>query len=66
VTLTGLLYDPTRPDPAVLDIDGPDYYATGWAAALDPIPAPGHRAGCMWAEYGVDTAYCPCQPPLTP
>jgi hypothetical protein len=55
-------YDPTQPDLVVLDIDGPDYYATGWAAGLDP--APGHQPDCMWAGYGVHISYCPCQPPL--
>lgn len=64
MTRNGVLYDPTVPDPAVLDIDGLDFYATGWAADLADTPAPGHKPGCMWAEYGVDTAYCPCQPPL--
>jgi hypothetical protein len=58
-------YNPGVPDPAVLDIDGPDYYAAGWAASLDPIPAPGHREGCRFAHLGVDIAYCPCQPPTT-
>jgi hypothetical protein len=64
MTLTGILYDPTVPDPAVLTVDGPDYYATGWAAQLDQIPAPGHKAGCMFARLGADRAYCACQPPL--
>lgn len=62
--MTAEAFDPTRPDDAVLSIDGPDYYATGWAAGLDPIPAPGHHADCMWAHYGVPAACCPCQPPI--
>lgn len=64
MTVAGLLYDPTMPDPAVLDIEGPEFYATGWAEALDPIPAPGHQPDCRFAALGVDHAYCPCQPPL--
>lgn len=65
MTLTGLgLYDPSIPDPAVLDIDGHDYLATGWAAALDPIPAPGHQATCRLAQYGTPAEVCACQPPL--
>jgi hypothetical protein len=64
MTLTGLAYDPTVPDDAVLTIEGPDYYASGWAAALDPIPAPGHKPGCMWADYGIPAPVCTCQPPL--
>jgi hypothetical protein len=64
VTRGGLLFDPAVPDPAVLDIDGPDYLATGWAADLDPMPARGHLPGCHFAALGVDRAYCPCQPPL--
>lgn len=64
MTITGLLYNPALPDDAVLTIDGPDYLATGWAAALDPTPAPGHRPGCHWAVLGIDRAWCTCQPPL--
>lgn len=64
MTITGLAYDPTKPDPAVLDIDGPEFYATDWAADLDPIPAPGHEPGCRFALFGVNAAYCACQPPL--
>lgn len=64
MTRRGLLYDPTVPDPAVLDIDGLDYLATGWAADLADTPAPGHKAGCMFADYDVPAAVCACQPPL--
>lgn len=65
MTLIGLAYDPTRPDPAVLDIDGPEFYAAGWAADLDPIPAPGHEPDCWAARYGFPLAVCnTCQPPL--
>lgn len=64
MTRAGVLYDPTTPDPVVLTIDGPDFYATGWAADLDLIPAPGHRVGCRYAALGIDAAYCACQPAL--
>lgn len=64
MTITGLLYNPALPDDAVLDIDGPEFYATDWAAALEQIPAPGHRAGCHFATLGTDVAYCACQPAL--
>jgi hypothetical protein len=65
MTHKGLLYDPTVPDPAVLDIDGFDYLATGWAADLaGPPPAPGsHKPGCRLADLRLDDA-CACQPPL--
>jgi hypothetical protein len=65
MTLTGLDYDPTRPDDVVLTIDGHDYYATGWAIGLDQIPAPGHRDGCWSGSKGFPVEVCPtCQPPL--
>jgi hypothetical protein len=65
MTLTGILYDPTVPDDAVLTVDGPDYYATGWAAQLDgPAPAPGsHQPRCRLADLRLEDA-CACQPPL--
>lgn len=62
MTLAGLLYDPTRPDPVVLSIDGPDYLAEGWATGLD-APAGSHRPGCRLADIRLDDA-CACQPPL--
>lgn len=65
MTVDGITYDPTRPDPVVLDIDGPDFLATGWAAALDQIPAPGHRPDCWAARYGFPVEACnTCRPPL--
>jgi len=63
MTLTGLLYDRTLPDDAVLTIDGPDYYAGGWAKGLDGQPAV-HRPGCLLAPEGVPAPVCACQPPL--
>jgi hypothetical protein len=65
VTHAGLAYDPTMPDPVVLDIDGPEFYADGWAAFLDPIPAPGHQPACWYGTHGFPAEVCPtCQPPL--
>lgn len=63
MTLTGLLYDLTLPDPVVLTVDGPDYYAGGWARDLDDQPAV-HREGCVFAREGVPAPVCACQPPL--
>ncbi|NUP46166.1 MAG: hypothetical protein HOW97_02460 [Catenulispora sp.] len=65
MTRRGILYDPAKPDMAVLDIEGPEFLATGWAADLDgPPPRPGsHRPGCRFADLRLDDA-CPCQPPL--
>lgn len=62
MTRRGVLYDPTVPDPAVLDIDGPEFYATGWAAGLE---ATGHHhvPGCRFADLDLQDA-CACQPPL--
>jgi hypothetical protein len=62
VTRRGLLFDPTRPDPVVLTIDGPDYLATGWAADLDGPPSK-HRPGCRFADLDLADA-CACQPAL--
>lgn len=65
MTRGGVLYDPTRPDDVVLMIDGADYLATGWAAELDPTPAPGHKDGCWAARYGFPADICnACQPAL--
>jgi hypothetical protein len=66
MTPTGLgLYDPTAPDDVVLDIDGHDYMADGWAARYDTTtPPPRHKAGCTFATYGVPAVVCACQPPL--
>lgn len=64
MTTTGLLYDPTAPDDAVLAIDGHDYLGADWARDLDPIPAPGHQAGCRLADYGTPAEVCTCAEPL--
>ncbi|MET9222417.1 hypothetical protein ABZX65_27135 [Streptomyces sp. NPDC003300] len=61
MTVDGLLYNPTIPDPAVLTIDGPEFYATDWAAGLDPISR--HIPGCYLGDLGLQDA-CACQPPL--
>lgn len=62
MTRAGVLYDPTTPDPVVLTIDGPDFYATGWAADLDGPPSP-HQPGCRFADIALGDA-CACQPAL--
>lgn len=61
MTRRGLLYDPTVPDPAVLDIDGPEFYATGWATGLEATGK--HAPGCSLADLDLQDA-CLCQPPL--
>lgn len=61
MTRRGLLYDPTVPDLAVLDIDGPEFLATGWAKGLEVT---GHHVpGCHLADLDLQDA-CACQPPL--
>lgn len=62
MTVTGLIYDPTQPDPAVLDIDGPEFLATGWATGLEP-GVPQCKPGCVLTEYRLGDA-CACQPLL--
>ena len=53
-------------DDAVLDIDGWDFLAAGWAEPLGlqrtplAITVPAHRAGCFFAEYEVPPEVCPC------
>lgn len=63
MTVDGILFDPARLDDALLDIDGFDYHATGWAAAYGEGIFR-HVDGCHWAPYGVPAAVCTCQPPL--
>lgn len=55
MTIAGVLYDPTTP------VADDDLYAADWERQLDPIPAPGHRDGCMWVNYGLNAAACPCR-----
>lgn len=62
MTRGGLLFDPTVPDDAVLDINSADYLATGWAAELDGPPSR-HRPGCRFADLDLADA-CACQPAL--
>lgn len=61
MTAAGLLYDPSHPDPAVLDIDGYEFYATGWASGLEAVGR--HTPGCILADLDLQDA-CACQPPL--
>ncbi len=61
MTPLGITFDPTVPDPVVLTLDGPDYYAGGWARGLDDQPAT-HRDGCQLADF--PAPICACQPPL--
>lgn len=58
MTRAGVLYDPTTP------VADDDLYAADWERQLDPIPAPGHRPGCMWARLGVPAQACSCTRPL--